>query len=99
MMDLILQIATALACAVVVMRAEPALNRMHRQTQLIVRLSFYQLAVSAGAELLAIGAFGYVPSWREMLLASGIATLMLCERRLRYLARVRKEPAPSEDKP
>src|SRR5574337_424453 len=89
MMDLILQIATALACAVVVMRAEPALNRMHRQTQLIVRLSFYQLAVSAGAELLAIGAFAYVPSWREMLLTSpvGLALIQTYEgyRATRYL--------------
>ena len=87
MMDLALQIVTVIACAIVVFRVEPALNKMTGGTLMIVRLSFYQLAVGAGAELLAILAFGYVPGLREMVMACGIATLLLCERRIRLLSR------------
>jgi hypothetical protein len=86
MIDFILQFSTVAACALIVVRTEPALNRMHRATPLLVRLSFYQLAVAASAEALAVASFCHVPSWREALLAGGVATLMLCERRIRLIS-------------
>lgn len=89
MVNLFLQVTTALCCVVVLIRTEPALNRMGKNTQLIVRISFYQICVSAGAELLAIVAFNYVPGWREAMLSGGLAALLLCERRLLVLARMR----------
>jgi hypothetical protein len=82
-----MQALTLVACAIVIVRAEPAMNRMSRATLMTVRLAFYQLAVAAGAEVVAI-LVGRVPSWRETLMACGIATLMLCERRIRLLSRV-----------
>lgn len=92
MMDIAMEAATILACMVIVLRAEPAMNRMTRDTLLTVRLAFYQLAVAAGAEIVAI-LLGRIPTWREALMACGIAMLMLCERRIRLLSRVSKKGA------
>lgn len=91
MIDSIIQISTGLCCLFILFRTEPALNRMTGGTQMIVRLSFYQIAVSAGAELLAIVAFGYIPGWREGMLSGGLAALLLCERRIHYLANFKRE--------
>lgn len=87
MIDFALQLSTSLACGIVVLRTEPALNQMHGKTDFWVRLAFWQMCVACGIELLTIGLYGHVPDWREALLSGGLAALLLCERRLRYLSR------------
>ena len=88
MMEGAVRILTAIACLIVLARTEPALNRMCGATDLFVRVSFWQMAVAASIELLSILFYGYAPGWRECLLSSGLALLLLCERRIRMLTRI-----------
>lgn len=83
-MEEVCQAITAAACLIVIIRSEGAINRMTRATNMLVRLSFMQIAASAVAGLLAIG-IGYVPGWREILMSWGVAALMICDRRLRRI--------------
>lgn len=85
--DLLLEAGTAIACGIVVLRTEPAINHMHGGTDFWVRLSFWQMWCACGVELLTIGLYQHTPDWREALLSGGLAALLLCERRLRYLSR------------
>jgi ammonia channel protein AmtB len=86
------QILGFVLCAAILARAEPAINRMGRDTPRLVRIAFVLLAVGAVAGIFAIAA-GAVPEWHALILAAGIAALLLCERRLRILTRT-----PSVDK-
>ncbi len=83
-MDAVLQIMTATACLIVIVRADAALNNMDKHTDTLVRYAFLLLAASAAAGIFAIW-LGYVPGWREPLMSGGIAALMLAERRIRLL--------------
>ena len=94
-MDLAMQLATGLACAIVLVRTEPALNKMSGGTDFWVRLAFWQMAVACGIELLTMVFYGHIPDWREGLLSGGLAALLLCERRIRYLARHHPRSNPS----
>jgi hypothetical protein len=85
MMDSALQILTAVACLIVIVRADRAANNMDNHTDTLVRYAFILLAASAAAGIVAIG-LGYVPGWREPLMSGGIAALMLAERRIRLLS-------------
>jgi len=85
--DLALRIGTVIACTIIVIRTEPALNHMHGRTDLFVRVSFWQMAVAAAIEILSILFYAYTPGWREALLSGGLSALLLCERRIRFLAR------------
>jgi len=72
------------ACIVILRRVEPALNRMSCNTLLTVRLALFLLLVGASVQILDI-LLGNPPAWPAVVLAAGVAVLMLCERRLRVL--------------
>lgn len=84
MTALILKIVVLLAAGVIVVRAEPALNRMSRCTPFTVRVAFLLLTLGAVAEIIHI-LVGGVPSWSTAIVISGAAALLVCERRLRVL--------------
>lgn len=87
--DLLLQGVALLSAGVILWRAEPAINRMSRCTPFMVRWSFILLVV--GALALALHALsGRVPDAPTVLIAVGIAALLLCERRMRVLTPQRK---------
>lgn len=72
------------AASVILWRAEPALNRMTSATHWMIR--YAMLLVAAGALALCVAIIaGTPPGLDTLLLATGIAMLMLCERRLRFL--------------
>lgn len=77
-----LQALVLLASIVIVLRAEPALNRMSKGTPLLMRLAFHLLTLGAVGEILFVLA-GEVPSWPMVITICGIAALLVCERRLR----------------
>jgi len=85
MIDMALQIASAAAAGVIVYRAEPALNRMSRQTHIMIRVSIFLLVIGAVAQIGSIVLAGHVPDAAEALLLTGIAVLLSCERRMRVL--------------
>lgn len=80
----ILQAIVLVAALVIVVRSEPALNRMSRCTPFMIRASFHLLTVGAIAEIVFILA-GDVPSWPTAITSVGVAALLFCERRLRLL--------------
>lgn len=86
MMDIINQLAAVLACIVVVVRTEPAINRMDPSVPLLLRLAFWCLCVAALGAVAEVVA-GQVPPWPATLGAAGVALLLICERRIRYLTR------------
>lgn len=88
MTPLLLSLASAAACAVILWRAEPALNRMSPATSTTVRVAMWLLTVGAAAQLLALAA-GTAPQWPTVVLELGVACLLYCERRLRVII-----PAP-----
>lgn len=83
-MTTLLQIIVVIASVVVLVRAEPALNRMNRGTPILVRLAFMLLTLGAVANILFVLA-GRTPSWSTAIMLAGIAALLFCERRLRLL--------------
>lgn len=92
LLTLLPSIASALACVIILWRAEPALNRMTTGTHFTVRLAMWLLVVGAAAQLLAL-AMGTVPQWPTVVLELGVACLLYCERRLRVLIPRPRKPA------
>lgn len=84
MTTLLLQAIVLMAAIIIVVRAEPALNRMSRCTPFLIRSSFHLLALGAVAEIVFILS-GDVPSWPTAITSAGVAALLFCERRLRLL--------------
>ena len=84
MTALLLKFVVLLAAGVIVVRAEPALNRMSRCTPFMVRASFHLLTLGAVAEIVFILS-GDVPTWPTAIMIIGVAALLICERRLRIL--------------
>jgi len=80
----LLQMIVVLAAAVIVVRAEPALNRMSRCTPFMIRASLLLLTLGAVAEIVFVLS-GDVPSWPTAITTVGVAALLVCERRLRLL--------------
>lgn len=82
--SLILNLAAIACAALILFRAEPALARMSSGTQTLIRYAMLLLAGGALAIILTIlsGASVDLPT---LLLLAGIALLLICERRLRYL--------------
>lgn len=82
MMDLALKLALILACGTILMRVEPALNRMSRCTPWQIR---YAMLLIAGGALL--GMFGLLDGGSTdlstVVLALGIAIFLRVDRRLR----------------
>ena len=84
--DLAAQILAALLSTLILIRAEPALNRMGAGSPpFIVRIAFALLATGAIATLLALLA-GHIPDHPTLLLLAGTAALTFCERRVRLLS-------------
>lgn len=83
------QIVEILLCIIILVRTEPALNRMGAQaTPITIRISFALLATGAVAGILAIFA-GKVPDVYVLILTAGTAAITICERRIRLLTRIR----------
>ena len=81
----ILQEAVVLVAAIIIIvRSEPALNRMSGCTPMLVRLSFWMLTIGAVAEIVGIFA-GAPPGWPDTIIIAGIAALLVCEKRMRIL--------------
>jgi hypothetical protein len=87
-MDLVAQTVFLLACLVILCRAEPANNRMGKDTPITLRAAFHLLTVAAAGGILYT-LLGTVPDWLSVLLAVGAAALLLCERRIKALTHVR----------
>lgn len=80
----LLNIVGFIAVLLILWRVEPALNRMTRATHWMIR--YAMLLVAAGALcMLVMIVTGTPPSFDTLLLAVGVAMLLLCERRLRFL--------------
>lgn len=91
MIDFICQIVGVLACAVIIWRAEPALDRMTPETHLAVRLAIWTTMVGAVARIWWI-ANGGVPDHITVLMLVAFALLISCERRLQVLTRRNRRP-------
>lgn len=90
-LDTIAQLASAVACLVILIRTEPAINRMHiGRTPLLLAQAFWGLAVAAATGLVDI-LLGGVPPWSATFGALAVAALLSCERRVRYLSRLPPE--------
>jgi len=81
---IILQTIVVLAAVIIIVRTEPALNQMSHCTPFIVRVAFHLLAMGAAAEIVCV-MVGDVPAWPTAIVTTGVATLLICERRLRVL--------------
>jgi len=80
----------ALACALLILwRVEPAIARMNRATHWMIRYAMLLLAGGALGTLVTIITGGHIDPITLFILA-GIALLLLCERRISYLVRIRK---------
>ena len=84
MSTLILQAIVLVAAVVIIVRTEPALNRMSRCTPLLIRAAFHLLTLGAIAQIVFI-LDGDVPTWPMAIVCAGVAVLLICERRLRVL--------------
>jgi hypothetical protein len=79
----------ALVCALLILwRAEPALARMSAHTDWMIRYAMLLLAGGALAVVFAVLGGRQIDGGTLLILA-GIALLLICERRLRYLVRPR----------
>lgn len=91
MIDAILALLTVASSAIILWRAEPALNRMSPATPFVVRLAVWLLVVAACAQLVTL-ITGRLPDWPAVLLQLGVAALLMCERRLRVLVPRQRPP-------
>lgn len=78
-----------IAAMLILWRAEPAINRMDASTHWMIRYSMLLLAAGALALSVTIMA-GTTPGYDTLFLALGIAMLLLCERRMRFLIHPKK---------
>ena len=93
MTTIALQSIVVLCALVIIVRIEPALNRMSRCTPFMLRAAFHLLALGAAAEIVCV-LVGDAPNWPTAIVTAGVATLLICERRLRVLY-----PPPKGDLP
>lgn len=77
------------AAIAILWRVEPAIARMDRGTHWMIRYALLLLACGALAALLCICSGASVDPLTVLILA-GIALLLLCERRISYLVRIRR---------
>ena len=84
LIHLLLNAIGVAAVTLILWRVEPALNRMTAATHWMIRYSM--LLVAAGALIMLVMMMtGSPPGFDTLLLAVGVAMLLLCERRLRFL--------------
>lgn len=80
----------ALACAgIILWRTEPALSRMGHQTHWMIRYAMLILAGGSAGIIVGI-ATGTNIDFITLLILAGIALLLICERRVRYLTTIRR---------
>lgn len=84
MIDSLLKLTGIVIALLILWRAEPALNRMSDATHWMVRYALLMIAAGAMALLLYTLA-GKTPDITSLFLAVGLALMLICERRLRYL--------------
>ena len=93
MTTIILQAILLLAAVIIIVRAEPALNRMSGCTPFMVRAAFHLLTLGAAAEIVCI-LMGDIPSWPTAIVTAGVAALLICERRMRVLCPLPRRGLP-----
>lgn len=86
--DLVAQILFVIVCLAILIRAEPANARMSKQSPRLIRIAFNLINSSALAGILYT-ASGSIPHWTIIVMACGIAVLLLCDRRVRALTGIR----------
>lgn len=84
---LLLQVVVILSAIVIVSRSEPVLNRMGKSTPFMIRASFHLLTIGGIAEIVCV-IIGDVPSWSTAIITAGIASLLVCEKRVRLFCRL-----------
>ena len=89
-LNFLAQFLAITSCAIIIWRLEPALNCMRHSSPDLVRVAFLLILAASFGAIVYI-ALGDVPPWPSVIGAMGTATLLLCERRIRYLARHPKE--------
>ena len=88
------QLLGLLCCLIILVRAEPAINRMgNLSPPFIVRFAFALLVTGALSGILSI-LTGGIPDAHTLILLAGTAALTLCERRIRILSGTRHRPNP-----
>lgn len=85
MISVVSQMVVIVACALILTRSEPAIARMGRSTGLMLRFAMLFLTVGAAWQIGAIVVLGDVPSIATVILVTGAASLLLCERRIRMM--------------
>jgi len=89
MIEIILKALMLIACSVILMRCEPALNRMSPCTPWAIRYAMLLIALGA-----LLGLFGLLDGGHAnastVILATGIAILLIGERRIRHIYRTHK---------
>lgn len=89
MTDFLLQAAGVVAACIIYARVEPILNLMAGHCCTPVRLAFWLLAVGAAALVVCIVWRAYVPPLAFLATLAGVALLLVSERRVRALLRIR----------
>lgn len=86
--DTLLNLAALAFSVAILWRAEPALARMSGNTHWMIR--YAMLLLAGGALGIILGIYGGATvDFATLLILAGIALLLICERRLRYLVRHR----------
>lgn len=93
MIDYTLQAMGLIITAVIFWRAESVLNLMAKECWMLIRLAFWCMVVGAFSIGLAI-VQGWVPPMAVLLTLSGTALLLVTERRIGTILRIRN-PANS----
>lgn len=75
----IIQSAVFISSIIVLMLAEPAINKMSPCTRFVPRLAYHLLVVGAAGNILWL-LLGDTPNWPESIIISGIALLLICDK-------------------
>lgn len=89
MTHLLLDALAMLAIVLILYRIEPTIARMGSETHWMVRYAMLLLAGAAAGLFVVIVSGGHIDGLTLILLI-GIALLLVCERRISYLANIRK---------
>lgn len=96
MIDAALQIVVIIACALIISRTEPAINRMSFKSPFQIQIAMHFLTVGGIGQIGAILIMGDVPTLATAIVIVGAAALLLCERRARFLAGAVRAPYKSQ---
>lgn len=91
MIEILLKLTGIVIALLILWRAEPALNRMSEDTHWMIRYALLMIAAGAMTLLLYTIA-GQTPDITALFLAAGLALLLICDRRLRFMLSPRRTP-------